>query len=93
MDPPPPGFLVSYVISVLPQCIRSFTADFLQKCLSTPESSSDQVSLPRATLRSQSPVPLLKEWAKLRLTEGPWKDALVTAAGVSLLLLWYPSWA
>ena len=58
-------------------CIRHFTTDFLQQCLSTPESSVDM------TLHSQFPMPLLREWAKLELIDGLWRDALVAALNVS----------
>ena len=30
-----------------------------------------------------------KEWTRLMLTSGSWKDALTAAIGVSILLLWY----
>ena len=44
--------------------IRHFASDFLQRCLSTPESNVD------AILHSKSPTPLLREWAKSKLTGG-----------------------
>ena len=95
MDPSLPGFLVGYVLLVRPPCIQNFTTDFLQRCLSTLGSSSDQVPLLHANLHSQPPTLLLKEWAKLKLAMGPWKAALATADNVGILLLWYiyPSWA
>jgi hypothetical protein len=72
-------------------CIRWFSAYLLQRYFSTPE--SDQVPPFHATLHSQSPTPILKEWAKLILRKVPWKDAMDTTADVSILLLWCPSWA
>ncbi|KAF8557454.1 hypothetical protein OG21DRAFT_1482320 [Imleria badia] len=45
-----------------PLCIRHFATDFLQRFLSTPESRGD------TTLHSPTPVPLLREWARLKLT-------------------------
>ena len=59
-------------------CIRSFATDFLQQCLSTPERSVD------TTLHSPFPTPLLREWAKSKLTGGSWRDALVAALNVSI---------
>ena len=61
-----------------PLCIRRFATDFLQRCLSTPEGSVD------TTLHSLSPTPLLREWAKLKLAGGSWREALVAALNVSL---------
>jgi tetratricopeptide (TPR) repeat protein len=61
-----------------PLCIPHFPPDFLQRCLSTPESSVG------TTLNSPSPTPLLREWAQSKLTGGSWRDALVTALNVSI---------
>ena len=61
-----------------PLCIQYFSTDFLQRCLSTPESSAD------TTLHSQSTSPLLREWAKSKLTCGSWRDALAAALNVSI---------
>ena len=68
-------------------CIRHFATDFLQRYLSTPESRAD------ATLHSTSPTPLLREWAKSKLTSGSWRDALLAARNVSISFFEYPSWA
>ena len=71
------------VINSLSIAIRlTFHADFVQQCLSTPESGRDSPS---------SPTPLLREWAKLKLASGSWKDALSAAGKVSIPVLWYPS--
>ena len=59
---------------VPPPYIQHFATDFLQRCLCTPESSIDA---------TPSPVPILREWAKSKLTGGPWRDALVAALNVS----------
>ena len=69
---------------VPPLCIRHFTTDFLQRCLSNPESSLD------ITLHSPFPVPLLREWAKLKLTGGSWRDALGATFSVSSSFLSTP---
>ena len=57
-------------------CIERFATDFLQRCLSTPETSVDTAF--------HSPSPLLREWAKAKLKSGSWKDALVAALNVSV---------
>jgi len=67
-----------YVLPVLPQCIRSFTTDFAQQCLSTSESSDD------TTLHLPSPTPLLRGWAQLKLASGSWQSALVATVNVSI---------
>ena len=68
---------------VPPLCIRHFATDFLQRYLSTAESSAD------TTLHSLSPTPLLREWAKSKLTDGLWRDALVATfkVGISFVLV------
>ncbi|KAF8546584.1 hypothetical protein OG21DRAFT_1491063 [Imleria badia] len=53
--------------------VVTWVSDFSQRCLSTPDSTGD------ATFHSPSPTPLLREWAKLKLTGGSWNDALVGA--------------
>ena len=60
---------LSYIIELLP--------DFLQRCLSTPETKNE------TTLDSPSSMPLLQEWAKLELTKGSYSDALYAARNVS----------
>ena len=57
--------------------IQHFATDFLQRCLSTAESSD-------TTLHSPSPTLLLREWAKLTLTGSSWRNALVGAVNVSI---------
>ena len=68
----------------------------MQRCLSTPESSgdaswkaarNDNAPTLHATLHLLTPTPLLREWAKLKLTSRSWKDALAAANDVSLPLL------
>ena len=63
----------------------------MQRCLSTSENSGDLnwdvISCNNVPTPSHVsyPTPLLREWVRLRLMNGPWKDALATAAGVSIL--------
>ena len=59
-------------------CIRYLAIDFLQKCLSTPETSVD------TTLDSLTPTPLLREWAKVKSTGCSWRDALAATPDVSI---------
>ena len=40
--------------------------------------------MPRATLNTATPTPLLREWAKATLASSEWKDALSVAASVSI---------
>ena len=61
--------------------MRHFATDFLQRCLSTPESSVE------TTVHSPFPALLLREWAKSKLTGGSWRDALVAALNVSISFL------
>ena len=73
-------------------CIRHFSADFTQQCLSTPEigddasklTSHDNVPMLHETLNSPTPTPLLREWAKATLARCSWKDALVAAPNVRI---------
>jgi hypothetical protein len=58
--------------------IITWVSDFLQRYLSTPADSVD------ATLHPPSPMPLLREWAKSKLTSGSWRDALVVTLNVSI---------
>ena len=51
----------------------------MQRRLSTPNHNVDAVS-------ARPPTPLLREWAKAKLTNGTWKDALDLAVGVSISL-------
>ena len=53
--------------------------DFMQWCLSTPNHNVDAVS-------ATSPTPLLREWAKAKLTSSTWRDALDLAVSVSISL-------
>ena len=74
-------------ICVVP-CVQCFSADFTQQCLSTFESDGDAVSTPTqdttgATVHA-TPTPLLREWAKAKLAHDTWKDALLSAVGVSI---------
>jgi hypothetical protein len=67
--------------SVPPLYIQHFATDFLERCLSTPESSVD------TTHHSPFPTPLLREWAKSKLIGGSWRDALVATLNVSISFL------
>ena len=49
----------------------------MQRRLSTPDRNVDAVSV-------TAPTPLLREWAKAKLTNGAWKDALDLAVNVSI---------
>lgn len=70
-------------------CIQSLPPDFMQRHLSNPEdnrapvsdTTGDKSATPHATLS-----PLLREWAKVKLSSGSWEDALFSAAGVSICL-------
>jgi len=73
--------------------IRRISTDFTQRCLSTPGSEGDAVSrvagyvnatTPRATRDSTIVTPLLRTWATTTLARVSWKDALITAVGVSI---------
>ena len=61
---------------VPPLYTQQFATDFLNRYLSTSESTRD------TTLHSPSPTPILREWAKSKLTSGSWGDALVSALNV-----------
>jgi hypothetical protein len=63
---------------VHPRCMRYLATDFLERCLSTSESSVDTTPHP------PSPTPLLMEWTKSKLTSDSWRDALVAALNVSI---------
>ena len=59
--------------------VQPFLLDFMQRRLSSPNCNVDTVS-------TTPPTPLLREWAKAKLTIGTWKDALDIAVGVSISL-------
>ena len=82
-----------FTFTCLFSCIRNFSADLTQQCLSTPEiddaatskaTSHDNVPILPETLNSPTPTPLLREWAKATLVSRSWADALATAARVSI---------
>ena len=54
--------------------IHRFLSDFTHQRLSALGSDGD----------SPIPTPLLREWAKAKLTRDLWRDALLSAAGVSI---------
>jgi hypothetical protein len=70
-----------FYLFVLP-CIQPFWSDFIHRCLSIPRSDVDAPT-PHATLNSPAPTPLLREWAKAKLTHDLWRDALLSVASVS----------
>ncbi|KAF8132461.1 hypothetical protein EV363DRAFT_1295913 [Boletus edulis] len=55
-----------------------WVSDFMQRCLSSSKSSNDAVSD-----GCDVPAPLLREWVKLQLTRGTWKDALSAAVSIT----------
>ncbi|KAF8557067.1 TPR-like protein [Imleria badia] len=59
--------MLCYAIASL--CVRSFATDFLQRYLSNLQCNVDITT----------PTPLLRGWAKLKLTGSSWEDALVIA--------------
>ena len=82
------GFLVNQYCIHLCSMHSTFSAGFTQLCLSAPESDGDVVSTPTqdanvATVHA-NPTPLLREWAKAKLVHNSWKDALLSAVGVSI---------
>ena len=72
------SFSTRFAISVQP-----FLLDFMQRRLSSPNCDVDAVS-------AMPPTPLLREWAKAKLTNGTWKDALDNAVSVSISLRYRP---
>lgn len=79
----------------------NFIIDFMQRCLSTPERNDrswvathhDGVQTLRLTLYLPSPTPLLRAWARLKLTSVSWEDALAVAGDVDIHVLQRPSFA
>ena len=59
-------------------CIRYLALDFLQRCLSAPETSVD------TTHHSLPATSLLREWAKAKSTGCSWRDALAATLDVSI---------
>ena len=87
------GDIVEWISGELTFCLfeaahHTFLSDFTQRYLSTPE--SDDHNLLTTTLGANAatprtdPTPLLREWAKATLASRSWRDALVTAANVSI---------
>ena len=58
--------------------IQPFSSDFTHRYFSAPGSDGDTLT-PHTTL-----TPLLREWAKAKLTLDLWRDALLSAVSVSI---------
>ncbi|KAF8552626.1 WD40 repeat-like protein [Imleria badia] len=72
--------------------ISEWVSDFTHRCLSTSESNATRHGNPpvlQVPLDSQISTALLREWAKATMAGRSWKDALVTAAGVSISFGFY----
>ena len=89
------GTTIEWTLSELTFCLfaaahQPFASDFTQRYLSTPE--SDDHNLLTSTLatnvamRHNDPTPIWREWAKAKLTNGIWKDALDLPVSVSITL-------
>ncbi|KAF8548112.1 hypothetical protein OG21DRAFT_1607087 [Imleria badia] len=73
--------------------ITAWISDFIQRCLSTAESSGDATSeadqqeqamtshTSMSSLGPSTPTLLLAEWTRIKLTTGSWRDILVSAVG------------
>ncbi|KAN0087902.1 hypothetical protein V8E55_006523 [Tylopilus felleus] len=65
------------------ELVTKWVSDFTHQCLSDPESDGDTVSTPTEDANMvtvlTTPTPLLREWAKAKLTHYSWKDALLSA--------------
>jgi hypothetical protein len=59
-------------------------SDFTHRRLSAPGSDSGDAPTSHAILNSLTHTPLLREWAKAKLTCDFWKDALLSAVNVSI---------
>ena len=70
------GELAFYLFAAAHQ---PFMSDFTHHYLSTPESDDHNLLTPHT-----DPTPILREWAKVTLASRSWRDALVTAANVSI---------
>lgn len=80
------SFCYNYLSTV---CAKSFSLDFRQRCLSTPEIEGDRASTTTqpsdaTTPNPLIPPPLLREWAKEELSRHSWQDALVASSTVSI---------
>ena len=78
------------------------STDFTQRCLAAPdieadaalkEAKDDKVSMLYSTFSPPTPSPLLIEWARAKLTNSSWKDALTATVGVCIFLHLYVPWA
>ena len=82
-------------------CTQTFSADFTQLCLSTPEiddtaafkATPHDSAMPHETLSSPTPTLLLREWVKATLARRSWRDTLVAAANVRISVYPDGSWA
>ena len=89
------GKIIEWILGELVYCLfaaahQPFASDFTQRYLSTPESDdhdlltttiATNVAMPRT-----NPTPILREWAKAKLTNGTWKDALSLPVRVGISL-------
>ena len=75
------------LIPYLSTCIQNLSADFTHQCLSVTKCDGDVVSTPTEEgnmVTVHVLPPLLREWAKAKLAHYSWKDALLSAADVSI---------
>ena len=74
-------------------CAFKAYPDFTQRCLASPEIKGDATfkaarndEVPAFHLTLSTPSPLLIEWARAKLTNSSWKDALTSAVHVGIFL-------
>ena len=87
------GTMIEWISGELAFCLfaaahQSFVSDFTQRYLSTPESDNQNFLTTTLATNAATPrtdlTPILREWAKATLASRSWRDALVTAANVSI---------
>ena len=67
---------------------QSFSVDFAQRYLSSPDGDGGAAPITTQDAKTKAPhvtpTPLLREWAKAKLTHVSWKDAFLSADSVSI---------
>ena len=84
------GTTIRWISGELTFCLlaaahQRFALDFTQRYLSSPENDDPTLGT-HATTPRIDPAPFLREWAKAKLTNSIWKDALDLAVSVSISL-------
>ena len=82
------GFWLVHLVAAGLSYHLLFLSDFMQRCLSAPQSNGDTTSNETGDRNALTPhasaISLLKVWVKAKLNYDSWKDVLASAANVRI---------